>query len=137
VTLGLTEIEAEPLETALVGPGNQTDAVKMYVFEDAGFDNDQEAREHVARLRSDIRKNGAKLIARPVVFRREEDDFTAFYVSFRDRDKIMHQLTLMYFDGRVYRFTCEFLFAHGPDMDAGCKHSLETLIIKGLGDVPE
>jgi hypothetical protein len=132
-----SQVRPKPLEAAVVGPGNQTDGVTMYVFKARGFETDEDARDHLARLRKEVRRNGGRLIEGPTAFRSGEDDFTAFYVSFEGRDRIVHQLTLMYLRGRVYRFTCDFLASHGPDIDEGCKHTLETLEIKGLGDVPQ
>jgi hypothetical protein len=134
-----SQLEPEPLESALVGPGNQTDAVTMYVFRARGFDTDQEARAHIASLRRDIRRNGGRIIEGPTAFRSPKDDFTAFFVSFASSEssgRIVRQIGLIYFRGRVYRFTCEFLSSHGAAMDEGCKHALETLKIEGLGKVP-
>jgi hypothetical protein len=135
VTLQLAEVEPEPLETALVGPGNDTDAVTVYVFKARGFDSNQEAREFVASLRRDARKQG-RLIGGPTAFRSAEQGMTAFYVAIKREDRVMQQIGLIYFRGRAYRFSCNFLGSHAADMDAGCKLALDSLEIDGLKDVP-
>jgi hypothetical protein len=130
------------VEVALVGPGNQTDAVTMEVLKERPFETKQEVQQHVAQLREDVTgSESGRLIEGPTAFWDGKKNFAGFYVSYRGRgpfgDKLVRQVAQLYFGGRLYRFSCQFVPSHGPAMDEGCKHALETLEIEGLDEIPQ
>lgn len=129
------------MEVAFVGPGNRTDAVTMQVYKEGPFETKQDVQQHVAQLREDVKRNeSGRLIEGPTAFW-DGKRFAGFYVSYRGRsplgDRLMRQVAQLYFGGRLYLFSCQFVPSHGPAMDEGCKHALRTLKIEGLRDIPQ